>query len=611
MKQHTRLPGLRVLLAGHVALAALFGLLIWLGDFTSHPLPNADIDDDIRQLATEEGKVEYLGYWNPGGPIFRNSPAMKRLIARGVEVQPRLISALADHARRNEAALILAEIGDRDAIPHLIDQIPPRSDLPKEEEFSKLCVLAALSRLTGLNTGLDDHLLFNPPDPRTEWQKWYAANKDYLHTPPDGSDARGRRVRVDVEAKLTRTPTDLFRRNRPWVCIEEIRTWRDDPNYEHALREFCFSLLVQQENAHALGTVPGPRALAVLHTLCELEIDSDAAYYLISVLGERGDPASLRVIEKIPRPVTAVTEKSHGEERRAWEVRRFHLRAKYGKELNGKPFDVGQQHTYLRCLEGDDGVAELVAELKNRDHDCFFASYAEVAGYVDRESVRTCLKQITADETRSNRAKTQAHATLARLGEANSLHHLKASLKHNDPGTRLAAAEGLWRLGNRDGVRTLIELLSVRPLESGREGVQFGDGSMKVTAIRDGNVDTVRRACYLLGEIGDELAIEPLRRLLSLNLNGVNGGGGTGWAGRPDAVALAKLGDLSGIPMLRSAIADGDRLDIAGGSWYGGDFVAIGQKRFAAELLPLLDHHKEDKRACAARDILILLDQGR
>ncbi len=604
------------------SLALLIGavvvlLLVVTANGPTHP-PHDSITNDIRLLATAKGRVEYWGSTRRRGPLFRNSPPMERLVARGTAVQPQLIAALHDPDHRNEAALILAEIGDKDAIPHLIDLLPPTVDLPKREDFSRLCTLFALWRLTDINIGIDDDLLRNPPDARTEWRKWYAENRDYLYTPESGLDTGGRRVAVDLEAKLAHAPTEQFRRSRPWVRLAEVHTWRDDPAYERQLREYCFSVLFDSWDGrcgqiYALGAVPGPRALAALHDMCGLATDSDDGDDLIYVLGHRGDVASLPVIEKVPRSPKADRERSHGEERRAWELRRLRLRVKYAKELDGKPFGVEQQNTYLRCVDGSEGVTELVVELNNRKHDCFFTMYAEVAEYVDRPPVRECLKQITADSTRDERMKTQAHTALARLGKAKSLDHLKASLKDNDPGARLAAAEGLWRLGRRDGVPALVELLGVHPLETGGEGVEVRDDGFKVTAHRGTNVEVVRRACDLLGEIGDESAIEPLRRLLKVNLNGVldGGGSGTGWGGRPEAVALAQLGDFSGIPVLRAAIENGDHLDIAGSRWRGGDFVTIGRKRFAAELLPLLEHHDREKRACAARDILILLDRGK
>jgi hypothetical protein len=108
--------------------------------------------------------------------------------------------------------------------------------------------------------------------------------------------------------------------------------------------------------------------------------------------------------------------------------------------------------------------------------------------------------------------------------------------------------------------------------------------------------------------MGDRSAVEPLKRLLPLNLNGIagNGGGsGVSWPGRPDAVALAKLGDESGLAVLRASIRDGDRLGVTG------DFVEIGLKRHIPELLPMLDHHRADERAGAARAILLLLEGGR
>src|SRR5262249_19202856 len=158
---------------------------------------------------------------------------------------------------------------------------------------------------------------------------------------------------------------------------------------------------------------------------------------------------------------------------------------------------------------------------------------------------------------------------------------LKRALTDKLPGVRLAAAEGLWHLGRRDGFNTLIEILDLRPIETGGEGVQVGDGSFTVTAIRESNVEDIRTACKILGEMGDRSAIEPLKRVLPLNLNGVcgAGGSGSGWFGRPDAVALAKLGDFSGIAVLRASIGKGDPLGVVGEWCFRGDFVEIGLKR--------------------------------
>jgi HEAT repeat protein len=155
-----------------------------------------------------------------------------------------------------------------------------------------------------------------------------------------------------------------------------------------------------------------------------------------------------------------------------------------------------------------------------------------------------------------------------------------------------------------------VDITRLSPLETGRERVSVGKGGglpLTVTAIRGANVDYVRDACKILGEMGDRSAIEPLRRLLPLNLNGVMGGGGsgTGWSGRPDAVALAKLGDLSGIEVLRASIIKGDVLDVVD------DFVEIGLKQFIPELLSMLEHRDESKRVHAAQAILLLFERGK
>ncbi len=178
---------------------------------------------------------------------------------------------------------------------------------------------------------------------------------------------------------------------------------------------------------------------------------------------------------------------------------------------------------------------------------------------------------------------------------------------------RLAAAEGLWHLGNREGFKTLVGLLDLRPIETGGEGVQVGDHSLTVNALRDANLDYIRSACILLGEMEDSSAVEPLKGLLPLNLNGVlaTGGSGSGRCGRPDAVALARLSDFSGIAVLRASISKGDPLNVVGSWGVTGDFVEIGLKRFIPEILPMFENRDESKRVQAAQAILLLLESGR
>ncbi len=106
------------------------------------------------------------------------------------------------------------------------------------------------------------------------------------------------------------------------------------------------------------------------------------------------------------------------------------------------------------------------------------------------------------------------------------------------------------------------------------------------------------------------VAIEPLKRLLPLNLNRVLGGGGSG-TGRPEAFALARLGDLSGVEILRASIRKGDRLGVVGFWGDPGDFVAIGRKSLIRELLPALDHRAAGKRVLAAQVFLLLFESGR
>jgi HEAT repeat protein len=582
-------------------------------------VPSDTVDFNIRQLSAPEGKVKYLFFINPGGPVFDYSVPMKKLVEQGSAIQPRLFEELKDPRIRNEVALILAKIGDKDALPRLIHFLPTKEKLTEEEEFSTTCVLYALWQLTGMELGI--HHKFSPkyrPEFRKKWQTWHDSNKDYLYSPSKPKRTAynwGRdRVLVDLEARFAAKSTTAYRKEHPWIAYEDIKTWREDPAYEQKLKDFCFSIIVNLtwnpygyapgEAISSLGRIHDPRALSALHALCALADDSFGTHGLIWTLAEKGDLSSIPFLLKIPRSRDVEPERA---------IERIRLLEKYRKELKGKPFDSEEQTIFMRCLESSKGVDELIANLRSRESDSFLSHYLRVAGCVDREPVRTCLKEMASDGSRDARARTMVHGALAQLGEKGSLNHLKQSLTHQVPGVRLAAAEWLWYLGRRDGFKTLVELLNLRPIESGGEGVEVGDGSFTVTAIRDSNVDYIRSACKILGEMGDRSAIEPLKRLLPMNLNGVSatGGSGTGWPGRPDAVALAKLGDFSGIAVLRASISKGDPLNVVG-SWPGsGDFVAIGQKRFIPEILPMLDNREEEKRVLAAQAILLLLERGR
>jgi hypothetical protein len=591
--------------------------------------PTDNVDRLIRQLHAPEGKVKHLFTINPGGPVFEDSAPMRKLIGQGNAIQARLLPKLKDPQIQNEVALILSHIGDKDALPCLIELLPTkaREHLTKEEEFSTMCRLYALWQLTGMELGI--HHKFSPkytPEFRKKWQAWYESSKDYLYTPPKpkltlyswGRD----RVLVDVEAKLAARPTTAYRKEHPWINYEDIKIWRNDPAYEQRLKDFCFSVILNLSwNAHgpreairSLGRIRDPRALSALHTLSTFAEDIRFCHDLIWTLEERGDPSSIPFLEKIPRSKVVIHESDSEEPRRLRAIERIRLLEKYRHELKGKQLDPEQQTAFMRCLESSKGVETLTANLRNRKYDCFLSLYLSVAAYVDQQPVRSCLKQMASDNSRDDRARTMVHGALARLGEKDSLDHLKRSLTHKQPGVRLAASEGLWNLGRREGFQTLVEITRLRPIETGGEGVSTGNGVIiKVEAIRDSNLDYIRSACKILGEMGDRSAIDPLKSLLPLNLNGIlaGGGSGTGWSGRPDAVALAKLGDFSGIAVLRASISKGDPLGVVG-SWGGtGDFVEIGLKRFIPELLPMFENRDESKRVQAAQALLLLLENGR
>lgn len=589
------------------------------------PEPAEKIEEYIRQLQAPEGKVKHLFTINPGGPIFELSAPMKALIKQGNTIQARLLRELKDAGHRNEVALILANVGDKDALQPLIELLPTAEKLTKEETFSTMCLLYALWQLTGKELGI--HHKWSPaytPQFRKQWLSWYTSNKDYLYTPTTpkltayrwGRDA----ILVDVEAKLARRPTAEYRKEHPWINYAEIKNWRDDQAYEKKLKDFCFSLIVNlcwNPNGHtpaeaipALARLSDPRALAALHQLSTFaeSLDEYLCFNLIWRLEERGDPSSLPYLKDLQKLATRKEQADALEQRRQGVIERNRLLKKYGDELKGKHLDGGQID-FIWCLEYSDGVKALLAKLRDRNNDHWLPRYLRVAAYVNEESVRACLKDMTRDDTRDERAQTMAHGALAQQGDKESLEQLKRSLTHKKPGVRLAAAEGLWHLGNREGFRTLLDLLELRPLEENGEAGRGGKGSEK----DEPNVKIIRTACKILGEMGDRSAIKALQSLLPQNLNGVlaGRGSGTGWPGRPDVVALAKLGDFSGIDVLRASIRKGDPLNVTGTWVSGGDFVEIGLKRFIPELLPLFEERDEGKRVQAAQAILILLERGK
>jgi HEAT repeat protein len=388
------------------------------------------------------------------------------------------------------------------------------------------------------------------------------------------------------------------------------------------LKEFCFSILFKRawmpngwlgEGAvRSLGGIRDPRALAGLHSLCTFIENVDHGYTLIRTLGERGDPSSIPFLEKIPQSKKDANPSVSIEVYRLQAIERIRLLEKYGEKLKGKPLLPDQQTQFMKCLDSPKCVEEFTADMRKHENYWTLLGQLQVAGYLDQESVRSCLKQIASDKSLDDRATTLVHGALAQLGEKNSIDELNRRLVHQNPGVRLAAAESLWHLSSREGLRTLLEILDLRPIETGGEGTKVGGGAIiKVTALDGTNLEQIRAACKILGEMGDQSAINPLKRLLPLNLNGIvaTGGSGFGWSGRPDIVALARLGDFSGIAVLRESIGKGDPLGAAGSLGRIGDLTEIGEQRYIPDVLPLLDHRDENKRVNAAQTILLLLEK--
>lgn len=170
----------------------------------------------------------------------------------------------------------------------------------------------------------------------------------------------------------------------------------------------------------------------------------------------------------------------------------------------------------------------------------------------------------------------------------------RASLQDEDPITRVDSAARLCERGGREGTPVLLDALELRPLT----------GS---------NLDAVRRACEALGKLGERTAVEPLRRLLRENLNGSLPGvyGEGARYRRPDAVALARLGQEEGYRYLEQSIQEGDPYWVLGIFPDESDVEELMDRRFLPLLVPLLASTRIGTRETAARTIIRLLDEGR
>jgi HEAT repeat protein len=465
------------------------------------------------------------------------------------------------------------------------------------------------------------------PDVKKRWQSWYEENGDYLYSPEKRRKTAyswaSDRILVDMEAKLQGIPTETYRKMHLWASFDEIKEWRDAPEYEKKLKDFCFSMLLNLLWSHgyygraameALTRIDDPRGIQILKKLSEMiPLDQYSTSVIIWTLGGTGDPSCIPYLERF-----AKCDYEDVAERAKSAQAYLQLLKKHGKQVQGKP----EKRLLMRCLEGPEGVGELVKMLEGPSRSLISA--LEAAGFVKDEKVRAAVRALMEKDDEAFKdvticfgfdyakspaeiSRIRAAVALVRQGDKSRLDYIRGKLKDVMPGVQLAAAEALWQLGSREGSKTVLDILDLGPLETGGEGVTVEESGFSVKAVRGSNVEKIRKACELLGDMGDKSAIGKLKKVLHLNINGIlrTGGSGTGWGGRPDAVALAKLGDFSGIPLLVDAIKNGDRLGVTR------DFEKIGLKRFARELIPMLDHREEDKRVHAAVVIFNLLTRGK
>ncbi len=552
------------------------------------------VEAELPRIREPEGKVREGPWGIPGGPMMQRTPPVRRLIAMGPDVQPFLMAHLKDPSVRNEIALVLAETGGPECLPVLIEALPDGAELKDPLEY--LCLEIALSSLTGLHIGIQRFGLDYTPRNKARWKSWYEENKAHLYPRrPAGG------VALDMEAKVAGVAVGDFRSRRPRIRYDEIATWKTEAEYVRRLRAFCLSTLIDgvwsrgdysRDGIRRLASLSDAESLATLHALVAwVNPDSIAAHDVAWSLDDRSDPASIPYLEKL----ASRGGKYAGRARQTAE--RIRLRKDRGADLDGLPLSRGDGDWYLRSLGSAEAVREICADLRKDPFNQRGA--ATVAGFVRKPEVVDALKEVFAAEATDEVIRTHVAVALHRQGEGDRLPWLRDRLNHRRPALRLAAAEGLRGLGNKEGLGTLLELLRLKPIEGGGE------------APREPNVEIIRGACEVLGKLGDPAAIPDLKALLAENLNGVavTGGSGASWGGRPDAAALARLGDLSGLEVLRQSIRKGDPMGVLGG-WGGpGDCATIGLKRLIPDILPLLN--SPTKCLDAAGTILTLLDHGK
>lgn len=562
--------------------------------------------------------VELHGWASPGGPLFSSSEPMKKLAKLGSDIEPFVRTRLSDPVLRNDIAVVLAAIGTPDSLPALIDALPGKEgNLTAAESLTFTCVVHTLYVLTGAPIGINsrDEEPYSP-EIRARWQRWHDERKEFLYK-PSASDPTvdhrwiGSGIILDAEAWAQTIPTREYRKTHPFVSYAQVKTWEESPEYERRLREFCLQHLLRSlwrngtwntDGISVAGDVQDARILAVLRRIAADKDVEDFTLNRTAFALWRQGPVALADLEEL-------VKNHQGKELRYLQIPLTW--AKLEQKLAGRRFsrrvEIEQAALLLRCIDEEAARKELVGLLGRGSPS---SGVIEIAAAVPDPEVVAALKALMEKETAPLSTRMLAATSLGKEG----MGFLRARLGDQEPAVRLRAAEGLWKGSNREGFPALLELVQLRPLEDGNSP----SGVHTTTPPKEGSsLAIVRRACEILGEMGDRAAVELLKKLLSENLNGVRGmpkgSTGTGWYGRPDVVALARLGDFSGIEILSRSAQNGDPLGTAGTHGVTGDYQVIGIKRLARDLLPVLEQGESFDRndLFAARSILHLLDKGR
>ena len=268
-----------------------------------------------------------------------------------------------------------------------------------------------------------------------------------------------------------------------------------------------------------------------------------------------------------------------------WSSRTY-LRHSYGTVsyfLYDNVLDAFKEKSWFVCLGeivsakysiGDEVPALIIVLKEDKDEDVR-GSAAYVLGEIgDKRAVEPLIYALKKDKSKSKRVQRSAAAALGKIGDKRAVEPLIDAV-NNDEDVRRSAARALGNLDVDDKrVVELVELL--------------------IKALRDEDSDAQSAAAYVLGEIGDERAVEPLIYALKKDKSKQ--------VRANAAAALGKIGDKRAVQPLIDALSDEK-------NWVRRNAVhALGEIGDKRAVEPLIDALKDEIKWVEERAVQTALE---